>query len=281
MSTYIAEKYAGLLTEEDVSVLFSRLSKEFRDNRSEAARQCGLTGKATYDWENAAYVKLGTKRKVLDASLKKNFLNTMEYLLSKSNDRNLDLLQIILSTLYANALEAPSSENFKEAFARFETIRMNNLGKIRDGIQIQVTDMTEILKDKAVELGIPVAPKAIDEFSAEEILNTIKLVGHVYSENPIQAETLALRDIGLPSNAVKPIVETFHNLCLTRKIQTSTTEGEEKMRHHIIGMQTIALTRTHWIDSHRPYLASDDVGSIPPIEIYTQGGLCHEVTTNA
>jgi hypothetical protein len=228
LSNYITDKYAGILTEEDVAVLFSLLAKELGENRSEAARQCGLTGKATYDWENAAYVKLGTKKKVLEASLKKNFLGTVEYLFGRSTDSNLDLLRTILSTLYANALEASSVEEFKSTFAKFEITRTRNLGMIRDGIQTEVTDMTTLLRDRAAELGIPTETKSIKEFSAEEMLHAVQIIGHVYSENPIQAETFAEKDVGLPTDALKPIIETFKNLCFTRNIQTNATDEVKK-----------------------------------------------------
>ena len=149
LSNYITDKYAGMLTEEDVALLFNLLAKEVGDNRSEAARECGLTGKATYDWENAAYVKLGTKKKVLEASLKGNFLGTVEYLLSRSTDSSQDLLRTILATLYSNALESLSPEDFKSAYTKFEQIRTRHIGMIRDEIQVEVTDMAIALREKA------------------------------------------------------------------------------------------------------------------------------------
>lgn len=281
MSTYIADKYAGLLTEEDVNVLFNRLAKEFGDNRSEAARQCGLTGKATYDWEDAAYVKLGTKKKVLEASLKKNFLNTMEYLLSKSNNRNIDLLQMILSTLYANALEATSSEDFKTNFTKFELIRMRNLGIIREGMQTEVSDMSTMLKDKATEFRIPVAPRSVNEFSAEEIINVVQLVGRVYSENPTQAQSMAENDIGLPANALKPLIQTFNDLCFARKIRATATDEPEMKSKPLIASQLEATHKMQWIDVHGRYLTPDDTWYKPLVDRYAEGGPLHEITTRA
>ena len=211
-----------MLTEEDVKNLFDSLAKQLGENSSEAARRCGLTGKATYDWENAAYVKLGTKKKVLEASLKENFLTTVEYLLGRSSSRSLDLLRTILSTLYANALETASPNEFKDILAKFEAIRINHRGTIRDGINDEATDMSSMLRNKASDLGIPLTAKSIDDFSAEEIINAVKLIGHLYVENPVQAETFALKDLDLPLDAWKPVIETFKNLCFAREAQTTT-----------------------------------------------------------
>ncbi len=222
MTSYIAEKYAEMLTEDDVASVFDILTRALGGNRSEAARQAGLTGKATYDWAQVAYVKLGTKKKVLDAALRVNFTSTVEYLLEQSTDRNIDLLRTVLGSFYANALESDSPEGFRVMQSKFETIRKNHLGLIRDGIQHEVIDMEVSLKSKGEQLGIFIEAKTVDDLSGKELLDAIELVGNVYAENPVQAELLAAKDIGLPVEAVKPIVATFKNLCFASKMQTNT-----------------------------------------------------------
>lgn len=222
LNSYIADKYAGILTEEDVAYIFDLLVKKLHNNRSEAARRCGLTGKATYDWEEAAYVKLGTKKKVLDASLRENFPETIEYLLGRNTDRSLDLLRTILSTLYANAIEAGSRNEFESPFAKFETIRVRYQGMIKDEIHNEVAEMTSLLRKKASDLGIPLEAKNINEFSAGELIDGIQLIGHLYIENPREAEIFAVRNLGLPADALKPIIQTFRNLCFARRMQTDT-----------------------------------------------------------
>ena len=278
MNKYITDKYAGMLTEEDVAFLFNSLAKELGDNRSEAARQCGVTGKATYDWDEAAYVKLGTKKKVLSASLRSNFLGTAEYLFNRSTDRSVDLLRTILSTLYANALEAASIDDFKTAFAKFESIRTRHLGMIRDGIQNEVTDMTTFLKDKAKELEVPISAKRINEFSAEETLNAIQLIGHVYSENPIQAEVFAKQDVGIPEDFLKPVIETFRNLCLVRNVQTNATDEA----HKIVKQRLITTNKLPWTTCYlAPATPEETTWMKHFVSKHTEGGITHEVTTRA
>jgi len=245
MSNYIVEKYAGMLNEEDVNTLFKLLIEQIGNNRSKAARRCGVTGKATYDWENAAYVKLGTKKKVLEASLRENFLSTMEYLLNRSNDQNIDMLQNILSTLYADALDATTLDCFKQALTQFDTIRMNNLGKIRDGLQNEVTDMTQTLRNKAAELGVPVPAKSIDEFSAEETVRVFSIIGKAYSVNPSQAETLAQKTIQLPSNIITPVLHTFKMLCGPKELHITTADKEDAdVKQLAAGNLSIGTTKT-------------------------------------
>jgi hypothetical protein len=276
LNSYIADKYAGMLTEEDVANLFNLLAKELGENRSEAARRCSLTGKATYDWEIAAYVKLGTKKKVLEAALKENFLETIEYLLGQSTNRSLDLLRTILSTLYANALEAASRNEFENTLAKFETIRVRHQGMIRDGIQDEVTDMTSLLRKRASELGVSLGAKAINEFSAEEMINAIQLIGHVYVENPMEAETFAVKDLGFPVDALKPVIQTFKNLCFAREVRTTALTDVHKK----VDQRTVTAERLFWTTAYlHPFLAQQDVAIQKLAGKSAEEDILHEITT--
>lgn len=276
MATYITDKYAGMLTEEDAANLFGLLVQKLGNNRSEAARRCGLTGKATYDWEDTAYMKLGTKKKVLNAALGETFLETTEYLLGRSTNRNLDLLRTILSTLYADAIEAQSKEDFEAALNRFEKIHTRYQGTIRDGIQDEVTDMSSFLRKKALDFGMPLRTKTISELSSGELLDAIQLVGHLYIENPAEAELFAVRDLELPTDVLKPMMQTFRNLCFTRQMQTSamteTRKAEQKPFATVAKFlptewQTIFSTRLEGIMQRREGIEME--------------GLPHEAATTA
>lgn len=283
MSSYITDRYAGMLTEEDVTTLFNLLAKELGDNRSEAARRCRLTGKATYDWESATYVKLGTKKKVLEASLRGNFLNTVEYLLGRSTDSSQDLLRTVLGTLYSNALESSSSEDFKNAYTKFEQTRIRHKGMIRDEIQIEVTDMATTLREKAEGLGLAVNPRSTSEFSAEELLTSIRIIGQIYSENPLQAETFAEKEMDLPRGALKPIIETFNILCMTKKIHTNASdEADKKMKLSIVPKPLLATPETiPWIKYYHPYGSQENAWTHSLIGKEFVGGNVHEITTIA
>lgn len=276
MTIYIADKYAGMLTEEDVANLFNLLVAKLDNNRSKAARRCGLTGKATYDWEEAAYVKLGTKKKVLNTALGETFLETIEYLLGRSATRSLDLLRTILSTLYANAIEALSAEDFETALNKFEAIRIRYQGMIKDGIQDEVTDMSSLLRKKALNSGVPLGTKTISEFSAEELVDAIQIVGHLYIENPSEAELFAVRDLGFPADTLKPVIETFRNLCFARQAQTSAMT-ERKVEQE----SAIAIPKLFW-PAERGRFYPTPMGEIAQKrERVGEEGLLYELTTTA
>jgi hypothetical protein len=277
LKSYIADKYAGMLTEDDVENLFNLLVAKLGGNRSEAARRCGLTGKATYDWVGAAYVKLGTKQKVLEASLRTNFLATVEYLLNQSTERNLDLLRTILGTFYANALESTSQNDFKSGFEKFEAIRTRHSGLIRDGIYNEVADMATSLRDKAEQLGLRLQPKVTNELSAEELINAIQLVGRIYVENPAQAETLAVKEIGLPLDAVKPIITTFQNLCFTREMQANTmADLHEKTKPPTVSAERLSLSGIY-----ESLIAGEGTLTRQVEDRFAKGGISDEIATRA
>jgi hypothetical protein len=287
LSNYLAEKYAGMLTEEDVGILFNLLAETLDGNRSEAARQCGLTGKATYDWQNASYVKLSTKNKVLQASLTCNFIDTVEYLLSRSSDRTLDLLRTILENLYANALESAAPEQFANAYTNFEKVRTSHLGLIRDSIQSEVSEMMMPLREKAVTFGIVIEPKSINDFSSQELLNVIHIIGQLYSENPLQAQEFAEKEIGLPSQTVKSIIETFKNLCFTRRIQTNHFDENKKTLHTILTEHLVGNEKVQVVDdkvsffNHSSLVLHGEIFNEQRIGKYGYGGKINEFTTRA
>ena len=98
-------------------------------------------------------------------------------------------------------------------------------------------------------MSIAVEPKSINEFSTEEMLNAIKIIGQIYSENPKQAEEFAQKEIGLPMEALKPIIGTFKNLCLIRKIQTNATDGaDKKMKLLTVPTPLFTAENAPWLD---------------------------------
>jgi len=216
--SYIVEKYAGMLTEQDVQRLFEMLALKLNGNRSEAARRCGLTGKTTYDWEKAGYVKLRTKKKVLEACLEVDFLGTIEYLLSQSTERTIDVLRAILSTIYADAIEITSREEFVNLFDKFEKLKVKYRGLIKDQIEDEVSDMSRFLKEKALEFGMPIREISIEDLSTRQLLDAIQVVGRMYVENPLGAEKFLKEDLNLPTEAWKQILEIFKELSYVKGI---------------------------------------------------------------
>jgi hypothetical protein len=224
LNTYIGEKYAVVMTKEDVGNLFNALVKKL-GNHSEAARRCGLTGKATYDWKEVDYVKLRTKRKVLEACLTDDFLETIEYLLNRNNERTTDVLRTVLSTVYADAVETESKEEFENFFDKFLALKLRYRGLVRDTIEDEVSDMENLLRERSQRLGVSLREKSIGDLSAKELLDDLDMIGHFYLENPVEAESLARNNLALPEDALKSIFQTFRELCHMRDMKAAIVEA--------------------------------------------------------
>jgi len=245
VSSYIGEKYAAILTEEDVGNLFNNLVKKLK-NRSEAARQCGLTGKATYDWEEAHYVKLQTKRKVLEACLKNDFLETIGYLLNRSSERTVDVLRVVLSTIYADAVETEAREELGVIIDKFDALKTEHRGLIRDTIEDEVSDMERLLCEKAQRMGVPPRRKSVEDLTARELLNQLPTITHFYLENPQEAENFAREDLVLSEEVLKPVFQIFRDLTHVRDISASTAAAGspvlDKYKYPAIGDSMIYWT---------------------------------------
>jgi hypothetical protein len=217
MDSYIAEKYAEMLTKTDLKNVFDKIVQKLDGNRTKAARYCGLTTKATYDWEKAGFVKLETKQKVLQKLLEMSYLGTVEYLLNRSTERTGDLLHTALTTIYADAIEATGKESFLASFNHFQQFKMKHRGLIRDQVEFEIADMSAFLEEKALEFGIMRPNRLIEDMSAPELLGNFQLMGKYYGENPSKAEHFALEELGLPWATIEPIIHTFENVCFERR----------------------------------------------------------------
>lgn len=251
MNSYIADRYARILTKENISELFDTLTKRLQGNRSEATRQCGLTGKATYDWEKAGYVKFETKRKVLEACLRIDFLETIEYLLNQSSEKTVDILQTILSAIYAEAVEIDSREKISMLLNKFDRLKMRYRGLIRDQIEEEVAEMTWLLKKKALKLRVPLRQRSIKDLSAQELLEAIQLIGAVYARNPTDAQRFAIEDLDLPEETLKTISPIFKELSYMKEVKAVTEYSE--------------LRRPKGIPTTEEYLARYKESKVGPI----------------
>lgn len=220
MSEYIVNRYAGILTKEDVRQMFDALTERWGGNQSEATRQCSLPHKTPYDWEKAGYLKLDTKRKVLDACLRTDFISTLDYLLKRSTDRTVDILLTILSAIYARAMECNSNEQFVDLLDRFGNLRAANRGSISDHIDDEVNDMLWLLREKAEEFNVPLPQRSIEDLSARELLDALPLMSDMYLNNPQEA-SVGAEMLDFPRDTMVRLWSTFQKL---HPVERSLTE---------------------------------------------------------
>jgi len=154
MYSDLSQKYAGLLDVEDVEELFKKLTESY-GSLNLAARACGIARTSVYGWENANYVKSITKKKVLNACLKRDITETLNFITSRSKEKTADLLITYLSSMYQKAIEkSASKEVFQNLLSQFLKARDEHFGFIQDTLEDEVRTMLTTLSEKAIDFGV-------------------------------------------------------------------------------------------------------------------------------
>ena len=90
----------------------------------------------------------------------------------------------------------------------------------------------------------------------------------------MQAESLAVKDMGLPLETVKPIIATFKNLCFTSKMQTDAIV-EPHVKPAQVVLSAGVSPRSFYADVFK------SLSQQTPILSNQLGGIYPEITTTA
>lgn len=194
MSSLMVEKYANLLTLEDVVWLFELLEKAI-GNKADAAKICRLERKTTYGWEITKEIKLSTKRKVLAALIENLPEETLDFLTEKGVQASIDILRNYLFTLYERAMAQRDATDFLRLASKFEEKKEKYAGLITDYLEIEIGNMSELFPEKASELGVAFQPLPLRTVKFSEFS---KLLPHVI-------RTISMLDTSTPKVEVAKI----------------------------------------------------------------------------
>lgn len=213
METYLSRKYSGLLDVEDVENLFEKLKQKYGSIRKTAER-CGVARSTAYGWEKANYVKLITKTKILEASLKDYLMETLGFLTNKSKERTSDLLLTYLSSIYQKAI-VEERETFQNLFYQILSARREHFGLIQDTLQDEVSKMMSILTEKAFKFQISFPRDSLDMIKSSYLLEMIpNLTRDIFVERADLSEVANRYNIPpevpmILENAWKAVMPTF------------------------------------------------------------------------
>ena len=232
---YLAERYAHLLSKEDVLELFQDLVKAYQENLSEACRKCGIQRKTAYDWARARSLRLSTKKKVLEALIKTKPERTLDFLLARSKETTVDLLSLNLSYVYTKAMaESTDPRSFVDAVKKFEKIKSKHIGLTWE-LEEEMGDMTYHLREKALTLQVPLATEFVDVIKPSQMLEMIPSVVSAISRRRFASPSQLATDLKVPENLVQVISQA-------------------------IGIPIFGAPRTETAQSGLPF----DIGELPP-----------------
>jgi hypothetical protein len=235
MSSIIAQKYANLLTMEDVVRLF-KLLEDAVGNKVEAAKLCGLERKTTYGWEATNEVRLRTKKKVLTALVENLTEETLDFITKRSVETSVDILRTHLSVIYEKAMdERTDASTFLHLASKFEATKQKYAGLITDHLVIEVGNMSALIPEKASELKVPFTSAPINLLKISELSKLIpSLIKTVSAVSPCTSDNEIAKIFNLPEEFVHTFSTALHESCIairaptvSLKIIPSHYEGEQ------------------------------------------------------
>jgi hypothetical protein len=213
LSSLLAEKFADILTGNDVLELFKRLEESLGSLRKAASR-CDLQRKTIYDWERTRNLKLPTKRKVLRTLLETNTEETLEYMVKRSSETTVELLSTYLTTLCECAAEPDIDQaQFQFLMERFERVREENASIIVDKLETEVANMLSILENRAVALKTSYEshpPRVAKLAHLAMIMPTV--MSEIHKEYPFSGGLRLSRQLNLPLEFVDSVSRSVGEL---------------------------------------------------------------------
>lgn len=220
---YLADKYAHLLSKDDLLELFSILERKC-GSTSEACRKCGIQRKTRYDWEGTASVRLSTSRKVLRAFIGNMPDETMAFLLSRSKEIAVELLSLNLSSSYSHAMEKGiTRRRFNNAVRRFEELRSEHAGLAWE-LGEEIGDMIYHLRERASILNVPLPTESMEVIRPQSVLEMIPAVIDALGRQGFQSPQRLAASLHTPLVLVQAVYDAARMLVpgATTEIPTSS-----------------------------------------------------------
>ena len=192
MASYLVQKYAYLLTKEDTQQLFKTLEKVYGSIKN-AALKCGIQRKTVYDWQRTADVKLTTKTKILEASIKTKPDYTLHFLLERSEERASEILYVMLTRFFERAMAQELDQRTFAAIAKkFGRVRKRHAGLIFGHLEEEVGDMSQLIRERSDNLQVSLPFTAIETMKSAQILELLPAIVKMLPEKETPAGHLEL-----------------------------------------------------------------------------------------
>ena len=231
------EKYANYADSEGIIDLYDKFEKSLRENRTLAAKECGITKASVYGWKTRKEdLKHSTKVKILETLIKKLPLETFLYLTEKLYNSSSETLLSCLSTLYEQSFDANNEGNFLRTVKAFENIVEKYAGLIYKNRDLEVNKLFLTLNSLAKSKNYHWIPHqtVLLEYTAVQQLIPQMVASWFYPTFPHSIEELAER-----SNLSLDIVQDVNDELNKQVLSLPLLTGED------IGARTyVGLTGT-------------------------------------
>lgn len=190
------EKFSNYVDSDSIAELFNKYQKYVGDNRTLAAKECGITPKSVYDWENRSEdVKHSTKIKVLEKIIEEMPVETFQYITDKLYNSSSETLLTCLSTLYEQSYDSKSESEYLAIVNIFENITKKYAGLIYNNRELEVNGMFLKLSEFAKMRGYGWKPQQTILYDFNKIKQMIPQIisSWIYYGLPQTPEELSAR----------------------------------------------------------------------------------------
>ena len=148
-------------------------------------------------------MKLGTKEKILEQSLEKIRLETMEFLAKKMTKVVSEFLFNYILTIYKHAFNCKNSKELNDALKKFEEAKQQYAGILYNHFEYEVGDLSENLAEYVNSSEATWKPAPFHLYDTPSVSDIVKeivysIISPEYSETP---EELAIR-LHIPAEIV-------------------------------------------------------------------------------
>ena len=211
MPGYITNRYAPVLTKYDTQMLFGWLTDTY-GSIAKAAEVTKVQRKTIYDWEtNTEDIRVETKTKVLEQSMKLDENRTLNFLIRKTDNDLKEVLHHHLRRLFENAMKTDSKKDFLEYATLFRDIQGNHRGAVFDNPTEDINEMNQALTAKAKEIQIDIAEPSVHLIPPEILAEKIIAFLEILSTRKLTIEEMK-KSFDLPSDLIDKVGKALNYL---------------------------------------------------------------------
>ena len=249
----IVEKYANYADSDGIISLYDKFEKSLENNRTLAAKECGLTKASVYGWESRKEdLKHSTKVKILETLIEKLPLETFHYLTDKLYSASSETLLAYLSTLYEQSFDTKNENEFLKTVNIFEKMVEEYGGLIYKNRDLEVNKLFLKMNYFAKSKNYQWTPHQtiLLEYESVRLLIPRIVASWFYSSLPQTPEELAKRTM-LPIDIVRETYDEFK-----KQFSLFPKPQEEDIARVYVGVDTTGTKKPQPLE----YLKSTTAG---------------------
>jgi transcriptional regulator with XRE-family HTH domain len=206
--SYLADRYAEILTKYDVQTLFGSL-EHFYGNLSAASDALGIQRKTVYDWEkNSEDVRISTKRKILDASLKCHLERTILFLLEKMGGDLNELLERHVSLTYRKIMQSSQPGELSRHLDAFRDLLDKHGTTLFESDEERMNHLIDEINKRAITFNLHPIERSIKNIPSESLAEKFSELLEIMRDKKLSRSEI-IASFGLPPHFAESVCNIY------------------------------------------------------------------------